>query len=80
MAAYQQSPQDEGYSEDPLTVGMPSASATPLPPPWMSTMTVAERTGKLRPHRVVVLEPNADPVQNMSCASSNNFQPPPFAK
>ncbi|KAH8670190.1 WD40-repeat-containing domain protein [Tricladium varicosporioides] len=44
MTTYQQSPQDEGYSEDPLTIGMPSVSTTPLPPPWMSTMTVAERT------------------------------------
>ncbi|KAF4634461.1 hypothetical protein G7Y89_g3638 [Cudoniella acicularis] len=41
MGTYQQSPQDEGYSEDPLTVGSTSA---PSPPPWLSSMTVAERT------------------------------------
>ena len=48
MAAYQQSPQDEGYSEDPLTVGALSgpmdiiqSSAT------LQTMTASERTGML---------------------------------
>jgi F-box and WD-40 domain protein 1/11 len=41
MATYEQSPQDEGYSEDPLTVGTASA---PLPP-WLSSMSISERTG-----------------------------------
>lgn len=43
MTAYEQSPQDEGYSEDPLTVGSVSGPASL--PPWVQTMSVAERTG-----------------------------------
>ncbi|RDL40794.1 WD40 repeat-like protein [Venustampulla echinocandica] len=43
MAVYGQSPQDEGYSEDPLTVG--TVSPPPLPrPSWLSAMSVPERT------------------------------------
>ena len=45
MASYEQSPQDEGYSEDPLTVG-PASGATNLPP-WLRNMPVPDRTGKL---------------------------------
>ena len=41
MATYEQSPQDEGYSEDPLTVGIASAPV----PPWLASMSVSERTG-----------------------------------
>lgn len=41
MATYEQSPQDEGYSEDPLTVGVAS-----LPmPAWLASMSVSNRTG-----------------------------------
>lgn len=39
-ASYEESPPDEGYSEDPLTLG---ASANL--PPWLSTMTATEQTG-----------------------------------
>lgn len=41
MASYDESPPDEGYSEDPLTVG-PSGSM----PPHLARMTVPERTGR----------------------------------
>jgi F-box and WD-40 domain protein 1/11 len=44
MSSYEQSPQDEGYSEDPLTVGT-SVSAIA---PWVQSMSAAERTGRLR--------------------------------
>ncbi|TVY38088.1 F-box/WD repeat-containing protein 1A [Lachnellula occidentalis] len=40
MASYEQSPQDEGYSEDPLTVGTASAPV----PPWLASMDISERT------------------------------------
>ncbi|TVY42531.1 F-box/WD repeat-containing protein 1A [Lachnellula subtilissima] len=40
MATYEQSPQDEGYSEDPLTVGTASAPV----PPWLASMNISERT------------------------------------
>ena len=43
MTAYEGSPQDEGYSEDPLTIG---SSATL--PPWVESMSAVERTGTLR--------------------------------
>jgi len=43
MTSYQQSPQDEGYSEDPLTVG--TVSGTSGIPHWVHNMPVAERTG-----------------------------------
>jgi len=46
MSSYQHSPQDEGYSEDPLTVGSVSGSA--VAPPWVQNMPVAERTGRLQ--------------------------------
>ncbi|KAH9217113.1 WD40-repeat-containing domain protein [Leptodontidium sp. 2 PMI_412] len=39
ITSYEGSPQDEGYSEDPLTIGN---SATL--PPWVESMTAAERT------------------------------------
>ncbi|TVY58354.1 Beta-TrCP [Lachnellula suecica] len=42
MANYQDSPQDEGYSEDPLTVG--TASRPPNLPSWLASMSVSERT------------------------------------
>ncbi|CAG8958275.1 hypothetical protein HYFRA_00000630 [Hymenoscyphus fraxineus] len=41
MAAYEPSPPDEGYSEDPLTMGATANTPTPL---WLSKMTVPERT------------------------------------
>lgn len=41
MTSYDDSPPDEGYSEDPLTVG-PSGAL----PSWMASMTVPERTGE----------------------------------
>lgn len=44
MAAYGQSPPDEGYSEDPLTMGTTVDTTAPL---WLSKMTVSERTGML---------------------------------
>lgn len=49
MASYQQSPPDEGYSEDPLTVG---ASASVLPNATniftlIQSLPVQERTSKL---------------------------------
>jgi F-box and WD-40 domain protein 1/11 len=44
MTSYQHSPQDEGYSEDPLTVG--TVSGTSGIPHWLHDMPVAERTGK----------------------------------
>ncbi|TVY30702.1 F-box/WD repeat-containing protein 1A [Lachnellula hyalina] len=40
MATYEQSPQDEGYSEDPLTLG---TASTPVPP-WLASMNISERT------------------------------------
>lgn len=40
MASYEGSPQDEGYSEDPLTVGN---SATL--PSWITNMSLTDRTG-----------------------------------
>lgn len=43
MAAYQQSPQDEGYSEAPLTVG--AVSGKSVVPHWVYNMTAAERSG-----------------------------------
>jgi hypothetical protein len=43
MSSYQQSPQDEGYSEDPLTVG--AVSGTSGVPHWVHNIPVAERTG-----------------------------------
>lgn len=42
MSSYQQSPQDEGYSEDPLTVG--ALSGMSGIPHWVHNMPVAERT------------------------------------
>lgn len=47
MTSYQDSPPDEGYSEDPLTVG-PSGAL----PSWMASMTVPERTGELEIQQV----------------------------
>ena len=41
MAAYDESPPDEGYSEDPLTVGQSGSM-----PAHLARMTVQERTGK----------------------------------
>ncbi|KAF8856848.1 WD40 repeat-like protein [Acephala macrosclerotiorum] len=39
MTSYEESPPDEGYSEDPLTVGTSGAL-----PSWMATMSIPERT------------------------------------
>lgn len=39
--AYQTSPPDEGYSEDPLTI-----RSSAILPSWMLSMSVQERTGK----------------------------------
>lgn len=48
MASYQQSPQDEGYSEDPLTVGTLSGPMDIIhQPATLQSMTVSERTGRL---------------------------------
>src|ERR1700712_2263512 len=41
MSAYDESPPDEGYSEDPLTI-----RTSQLMPSWMVSMSVPERTGK----------------------------------
>ena len=54
MASYEQSPQDEGYSEDPLTVGPVSGSANNLPS-WLATMPVPDRTGELG-NAITILE------------------------
>lgn len=43
MAAYEQSPQDEGYSEAPLSVG---TVLNPPPPSWLGSMTISEQTGR----------------------------------
>ena len=45
MASYEQSPQDEGYSEDPLTGSTVSTSA----PPWLVNMSIQEQTGTQPP-------------------------------
>lgn len=42
LTAYEGSPQDEGYSEAPLTVG--SSGSLPLPS-WVADMSVPERMG-----------------------------------
>ncbi|KAG0652733.1 F-box WD repeat-containing 1A [Hyphodiscus hymeniophilus] len=42
MASYDQSPQDEGYSEDPLTVGTVSSSANMQN--WISSLPISQRT------------------------------------
>ena len=47
MSSYQQSPQDEGYSEDPLTVG--AVAGTSGIPHWVHNMPAAERTGNYTP-------------------------------
>ena len=44
MASYDGTHQDEGYSEDPLTVGTASGSAELQI--WISSLPVAQRTGK----------------------------------
>jgi F-box and WD-40 domain protein 1/11 len=41
MATYEESPPDEGYSEDPLTVGQSGSM-----PAHLARLTVQERTGK----------------------------------
>jgi hypothetical protein len=41
MASYEESPPDEGYSEDPLTIGQSGSM-----PPHLARMTLQERTGK----------------------------------
>ena len=43
--AYDQSPQDEGYSEDPLTIGTVSGSANVQN--WIQSLPVSQRTGKV---------------------------------
>jgi hypothetical protein len=62
MATYQ-SPQDEGYSEDPLTLQTPSGVAGSALieqdiPSWLSEMPVAERARMLapRPQHIGVLD------------------------
>jgi F-box and WD-40 domain protein 1/11 len=45
MASYDESPQDEGYSEDPLTVGTVSGSANMQN--WILSLPVAQRTGEV---------------------------------
>jgi len=47
MASYDQPLQDEGYSEDPMTVGTVSGvSASANMPAWIEGMSVAQRAGK----------------------------------
>jgi len=49
MASYEQPLQDEGYSEDPMTVGTVSGvSASANLPAWIADMSVAQRAGKNR--------------------------------
>jgi hypothetical protein len=62
MAAYEESPPDEGYSEDPLTVGQSGSM-----PAHLARMTVQERTGKGGTGQDRVLRSQADMTntQNM---------------
>jgi hypothetical protein len=62
MAAYEESPPDEGYSEDPLTVGQSGSM-----PAHLARMTVQERTGKGGTGQGRVLRGQADMTltQNM---------------
>lgn len=54
MTSYEDSPPDEGYSEDPLTVSQSGAL-----PPWMASMTAQERLGELETQQLgSVLKPN----------------------
>jgi hypothetical protein len=48
MASYDQAPQDEGYSEDPLTFGTVSGSTNMQN--WILSLPLAERTGKVSQH------------------------------
>jgi F-box and WD-40 domain protein 1/11 len=45
MASYDPSPQDEGYSEAPLTVGTGPGSANLQT--WIASLPVAKRIGKI---------------------------------
>ena len=50
MASYEQPLQDEGYSEDPMTVGTVSGVSTSGSlPAWIEGMSVAQRAGKNEP-------------------------------
>jgi hypothetical protein len=56
MASYQQSPQDEGYSEDPLTVGTLSEAMEVMNQPVsLQSMTISERTGRFPEARIQCL-------------------------
>lgn len=46
MASYEQPLQDEGYSEDPMTVGTVSGvSSSANLPEWIEGMSVSQRAG-----------------------------------
>jgi hypothetical protein len=71
MATYEESPPDEGYSEDPLTVGQSGSM-----PPHLARMTVQERTGKGGTRRGRGLRGKADENHYRICDEDPG--PPPY--
>lgn len=55
MASYESSPPDEGYSEDPLTLG-----TSAMMPSWMSDMSEQERLGTCSRKRTAGLNDDTD--------------------
>ena len=72
MAAYEESPPDEGYSEDPLTVGQSGSM-----PAHLARMTVQERTGKGGIGRDQVLWSMAD-IEYFYRICNANYCPPAY--
>jgi hypothetical protein len=63
MTSYEQSPQDEGYSEDPLS----NASVSlPPPPQWLATIPVQDRTGRPLREQEIYSNQADNSMQNMS--------------
>ena len=46
MASYEQTPQDEGYSEDPMNVVSGSVAGSAGLRDWLDTIPVSQRAGK----------------------------------